>query len=219
MQEYVGASADGMPGAQTLARVAMAMNCLELWSAVQVRAGVKADGVPGELTARGVARVLNIPLPVGWPTQAEVRSGKSMFGRAGDEGVLVPVVPAYQLYFDGRPVKTIRVHRLVADAVKAAFADVLAHYGVEEIKRLRLDEYGGSFNDRSTAGGKSKSMHAWGIALDFDPEMNGYSCHAPHAGLSRSECKKFWEIWEGYGAVSLGRERDYDWMHLQFARF
>ncbi|WP_300804485.1 M15 family metallopeptidase, partial [uncultured Akkermansia sp.] len=66
--------------------------------------------------------------------------------------------------------------------------------------------------------GKSKSMHAWGIALDFDPVRNSYSCKAPHAGLSRPECEEWWRIWEAHGAVSLGRERNYDWMHLQFAR-
>jgi hypothetical protein len=61
-------------------------------------------------------------------------------------------------------------------------------------------------------------MHAWGIALDFAPATNAYSMRAPEASLSRPECEAWWEIWERHGAVSLGRKRNYDWMHLQFAR-
>jgi len=36
--------------------------------------------------------------------------------------------------------------------------------------------------------------------------------------LSSPECETWWQIWESHGAISLGRQRDYDWMHLQFAR-
>lgn len=75
--------------------------------------------------------------------------------------------------------KTIRVHEAIAQDVKEALAEVLEVYGLERIRALHLDQYGGSYNDRSTATGKSKSMHAWGIALDFDPERNSYSCQGP----------------------------------------
>jgi hypothetical protein len=62
------------------------------------------------------------------------------------------------------------------------------------------------------------SMHAWGIALDFAAEKNTYSMKKPQASLSKPECEMWWKIWEKHGAVSLGRELGYDWMHLQFAR-
>ena len=61
-------------------------------------------------------------------------------------------------------------------------------------------------------------MHAWGIALDFAPDTNAYSPRAPRATLSHPDCDAWGRIWESHGAVSLGRERDMDWMHLQFAR-
>lgn len=32
--------------------------------------------------------------------------------------------------------------------------------GLNRIRALRFDQYGGSYNDRSTVSGKTKSMHA-----------------------------------------------------------
>lgn len=209
---------DGLPGPKTLAAIALELRCHGIWSAVQAAVKVAPDGIPGPATARAVAVALDIAMPRSWPSQASVRAGLSIFGRAGDEGNLVSIAPPYPLYYEGRPVKTIRVHQAIAQDVQAALAEVLDVYGLDRIRALHLDQYGGSYNDRSTATGKSKSMHAWGIALDFDPERNSYSCKAPHAGLSRPECEEWWQIWEAHGAVSLGRERDYDWMHIQFAR-
>ena len=39
----------------------------------------------------------------------------------------------------------------------------------------------------------------------------------PRARFSGAEYEDWWRIWEEQGAVSLGRQRDVDWMHLQFA--
>ena len=186
---------------------------------VQRALGLKADGLPGPKTLAAVA--LKLRRHEIWAaSQAAVNvTPDGIPGPATARGNnLVSIVPPYPLYYAGRPVKTIRVQQAIAQDVQAALAEVLAAYGLDRIRALHLDQYGGSYNDRSTAGGKSKSMHAWGIALDFDPERNSYSSKAPYAGLSRPECEEWWRIWEAHGAVSLGRERNYDWMHLQFAR-
>ena len=39
----------------------------------------------------------------------------------------------------------------------------------------------------------------------------------PEAVFSGPEYDAFWSIVEKEGAFSLGRERNYDWMHFQFA--
>lgn len=186
--------------------------------AIQKHVGVAADGIIGPRTIEAIRNKLGIArIPV-WPTQAEVRRGNSIFGRAGCEADLVPLTPPYPLYYEGSAVRSIRVHRLIAKHVQSALEEVLAHYGQENIHRLGLDLYGGSYNYRSTQSGGALSMHAWGIALDFSPTANALHYKAPRATLSHAECRKWWEIWESHGAVSLGRECDYDWMHLQFAR-
>ena len=190
----------------------------ETIKAIQRAVGVTVDGIIGPLTLSAIAERVGAEVPPLWPTQLEVRSGRSMFGEAGCEGDLVSIAPPYPLFYEGKKLSTIRVHRLIASHVAAALREVLEHYGEYGIRRLGLDQYGGSYNFRRSTNGYQYSMHAWGIALDFAPATNAYNTRAPEATLSRPECTAWWQIWESHGAVSLGRERGYDWMHLQFAR-
>lgn len=189
---------------------------------VQKKLGVTVDGIAGKKTWAAIAAALGVTntkaVVKNWPSQAIVRSGLSIFGKPGDESNLLNIKPAYQLYYCGTPVKTIRVHKAIAADVEAALKEILAHYGLAEIKRLGLDQYSGSYNYRKSTGASSLSMHAWGIALDFAAEKNTYSMKKPQASLSKPECEMWWKIWEKHGAVSLGRECNYDWMHLQFAK-
>ena len=185
---------------------------------IQRKLGVEADGVIGPVTVAAMMKELGLPEGGGsWPTQKEVRSGKSIFGAPGSKR-LVRIVPPYPLYYDGGKVSSLAVHELVADDVVEALQEVLDVYGYARIKELGLDQYGGCYNYRKTTGGSTLSMHAWGIALDFCPEGNGMNDRAPEASLSREECRAWWDIWERHGAVSMGRAKGWDWMHVQFAR-
>lgn len=186
---------------------------------IQKKVGVDADGIVGPKTVAAIMDALGIKeeKPLAWPTQKEVRSGKSIFGAPGSNN-LVRITPPYQLYYDGGRVSTIAVHKAVAEHVQAALREVLAHYGLDRIRALGLDQYGGCYNYRKATGGSALSMHAWGIALDFCPEKNAYSTKAPEASLSSPECAAWWDIWERHGAISLGRACDKDWMHVQFAK-
>lgn len=213
IQKHLDIDVDGVFGNQTLEAVAAKLGVVASLRVIQHTVGAHVDGIFGPNTAAHIAVAFGLE----WPTQAEVRSGKSIFGKAGDVANLVNIVPPYPLYFEGREVKTIRVHKLIKNAVLEALNKIKNAYTPAQIHTYGLDDYSGSFNYRPTASGKSLSMHAWGIALDFAAASNGYSTHSPYASLSRPECRAFWEAWESVGAVSLGRARDYDWMHLQFA--
>ena len=214
IQEAVGTTPDGVFGPMTLAAVAQRLDVAMTLRVVQHRVGAKVDGIFGPETANKIY----VALGLGWPSQADVRSGKSIFGKAGDESNLVSITPPYTLYYEGKPLKTIRVHKLVANAVREALEEVLEYYGEDRIHALGLDDYSGSYNYRACRSGHALSMHAWGIALDFSPAANAQQYKAPRATLSHPDCRVWWEIWEAHGAVSMGRSRDYDWMHLQFAR-
>lgn len=114
-------------------------------------------------------------------------------------------------------VKTMRCHKLVADKFKAVFSDILAHYGYEKIKELDIDLFGGCFNYRAMRGGTEWSRHSWGIAIDLDPERNKLHENKNTARFARHEYKPMINIFYKHGFVSLGREKDYDWMHFEIA--
>lgn len=156
------------------------------------------------------------------PRQKEVRSGSSVFGKSGDESVLVnvPVPAGYPLKYEGKKVKTVRIHKLVADRFEAAMNDIVNHYG-EDIEKVvpGVCVYGGSYNNRSTVSGGAKSVHAWGIAVDIDAEHNAYSTKKPKARLSQPVYSAFVKIMEAHGFLSLGERNDVDWMHFQCCKW
>lgn len=112
-------------------------------------------------------------------------------------------------------VKTMRCHALVSGNFIAIFNDLLAHYGLEEIQRLGIDLFGGCFNFRAMRGGSDYSRHSWGIAIDLDPERNLLHETSKTARFARPEYKPMIDIFYKHGFVSLGREKNYDWMHFE----
>lgn len=112
-------------------------------------------------------------------------------------------------------VNRMRCHKLVAQKFKAVFDELLAVYGYNRIKELGIDLFGGCFNYRKMRGGSSWSMHSWGIAIDLDPSRNKLKESARTARFARPEYKPMIDIFYKHGFISLGVEKDYDWMHFE----
>lgn len=106
-------------------------------------------------------------------------------------------------------------HRLLAGKFLAVFNDLLKHYGLKEIQRLGIDIFGGCFNYRKMRGGNAWSLHSWGIAIDLDPARNTLKETNKTARFARQEYKTMIDIFYKHGFISLGRERNYDWMHYE----
>lgn len=151
-----------------------------------------------------------------FPTQSRVIS---YYGKVGSNQVKCslpfPMVLAWQ---PSKSLKSFSCHKLVQPSMERLFQRTFDHYGYEKIKELRLHYFGGCLNVRKMRGGSSWSMHSWGIAVDLDPDRNALKMNHKQATFAKSVYNRFWEFVYDEGAISLGKERDYDWMHLQFAR-
>ncbi|MEM6914001.1 MAG: peptidoglycan-binding protein [Pseudomonadota bacterium] len=151
-----------------------------------------------------------------FPRQRDVMS---FYGPVGRNQVLVDVPWRMVLAWDKRRVaRRMSLHEKVADSAARCMERTVKRYGQEGINELGLNLFGGSLNVRRMRGGSAYSMHSWGIAIDFDPQRNQLRWKHPRARLSQPDARPFFEIWEDEGWISLGRERDFDWMHLQAAR-
>lgn len=113
-------------------------------------------------------------------------------------------------------VTKMRCHKDVADAFLAVFNELLEHYGYQRIVELGIDLYGGCFNFRKMRGGDSWSTHSWGIAIDLDPSRNMLKETSKTARFARPEYKDMIDIFYKHGFISLGREKNFDWMHFQY---
>ncbi len=112
-------------------------------------------------------------------------------------------------------VNSILCHKDIAAALTGALSEILCHYGIHKIKELGIDLYGGCFNYRVMRGGKSLSLHSLGLAIDLDPARNLLHETSKTARFARPEYKAMIDIFYKWGFESLGREKNYDWMHFQ----
>lgn len=152
-----------------------------------------------------------------WPTEAEC---PKFYGPKGENQTSI-ILP-YPMVLDWEPqtmIKKMTCHEKVADPLIKIFKNLLDEYGLEELKKLGINQFGGCLNVRLKRGSKTSwSIHSWGVAVDLDPDRNQLRETSKTARFARPEYLPMWKIIESEGAISLGRARNFDWMHFQFAR-
>ncbi len=142
---------------------------------------------------------------------------ENFYGKVGHNQVKITLPYPMRLAWDERKsVRKISCHKKVADDMRGILEDTLIHYGRDNIRLLGLDMYGGCLNVRKIRGGNRWSTHAWGIAIDIDPANNQLRWGNSKARLARAEYDPFWDIVKKHGGYSLGKNKNYDWMHVQF---
>jgi hypothetical protein len=185
----------------------------------QAKNGLKPDGVVGSKTRQFITTVSqNTPLSERWPKQ-DYKSMVNFYGPVGENQTKLEVPYKLKLAWDPSTALTkITCHEKVAKSLYTIFENTLKTYGGKEISKLKLDLFGGCLNVRKMRGGSAWSIHSWGAAIDLDPDRNQLKWSKPRAYFSKLEYNDFWKIVEDEGWISLGRERNYDWMHFQSAR-
>lgn len=151
-----------------------------------------------------------------WPRQSECMR---FYGEPGSNQVKCKVPFTMVLAWDtSSKLTSYTCHILVKEPMERIWNRTLEHYGYDKIVELRLHYFGGCLNVRKMRGGSAWSMHSWGIAVDIDPARNALNMNKKQATMSKPAYDKFWEFVYDEGAISLGKERDFDWMHFQFAK-
>lgn len=144
----------------------------------------------------------------------------SKYGNPNETGVgylvTIPLPYPMKLAWDKTKIVTrLRCHKLVAKQLTNIFNEILAFYGHENIKKLGIDLYGGCFNYRKMRGGTEWSRHSWAVAIDLDPSRNPLRATSKTAQFAKMDYKPMIDIFYKHGFVSLGRERNFDWMHFE----
>jgi hypothetical protein len=135
-------------------------------------------------------------------------------------GYLTKITLPYPMYLNWKTstyIKSFECHKLIAKPLKAVFDDILSHYGLDRIKELQLDDFGGCFNYRVMRGGTKLSRHSWAIAIDLDPDRNLLRETKKTARFARPEYKPMIDIFYKHGFINYGVEYDFDWMHFEIA--
>tara|TARA_R110002111_G_scaffold37177_1_gene71688 strand:- start:150 stop:932 length:783 start_codon:yes stop_codon:yes gene_type:complete len=152
-----------------------------------------------------------------WPRQNSP-AFHEFYGLRAKNLVTVTVPYEMKIAWDMRyRAKKITCHSKVAESLLLVLENVRNIYGENEIERLALNRFGGCFNNRLMRGGTQWSTHSWGVALDFDPARNQLTWGRNQAAFAHPVYNDWWRCWEEEGWVSLGRRKNYDWMHVQAA--
>lgn len=175
--------------------------------AIQSKIGTTPDGFWGTKSIAACQRHLRslMPSPNPWP-KSDQASLTKFYGAAGDESQLVNLPAPVPMYYEGKRIKTIRCHRLVAASLARALT---AAYAVAPDV---VKAYDGCFNNRPMRGGSLPSLHARGAAIDLDADDNGNLVSWPVAADMPLEIM---EEFAREGWLSAGAFWGRDSMHFQ----
>jgi peptidoglycan hydrolase-like protein with peptidoglycan-binding domain len=185
------------------------------------------DGVDGPVTQTALERwqdfvTFDRPSPnptagvaqaVSWPRAAEM---EKFYGKPGTNHTRID--PPYPVFYGDKQVETILINERCAESALRILDGVLDYYGAARIHALGLDRFGGCFNNRTMRNGSRLSTHAFAAAWDWDAARNPLRATSRTAQMAKPDYAAFIDAHEAEGWISLGRARNFDWMHFQAAR-
>lgn len=156
-------------------------------------------------------------------TLLTAREAISIFGEPGasmDAG-LVAFTPPYEMRLEWDPsvkLRVIRAHPLIAKQLELALLGIKLSYSAEDLTRLGLRNFSGTYSHRKVTGGIIWSKHAFGIAIDLFAAENAYSTPYKESAFARKEYTAVHEAFALQGFINLGKVIGRDTMHFEITR-
>jgi hypothetical protein len=137
------------------------------------------------------------------------------YGPIGSNQVYLDLPYQMRLSWDlNNKISRFLCHKKIKDSLRACLEGIYNLYGkdLSVIANKRMDIFGGCLNIRKKRGSTSQwSTHAWGIAIDLDPDNNRLKWGRSRATMPEEVI----DIFINSGWTSLGRREDRDYMHFQ----
>lgn len=114
-----------------------------------------------------------------WPKQADCdkfygnpRGANGHASATWEAANLTRIKPPFRMYYAGKPIQTVTIHKKCADSLARVFNAIWAASGKsqEKVDSWFVSTFGGSYNYRLKRNSNSLSMHAYGCALDLAPD-------------------------------------------------
>lgn len=172
-----------------------------------------ADGFWGEKSqaaGRSYLRSL-MPFPNPWPNASQAAL-RAFYGEPGDESNLVSIAFPFPVFYDGKLVKSTRVHKKCAASLLRVLTRIGENYFANRGIMEEAEDYGGCYNFRLKRGGSSYSLHAFGAAIDLDADDNTFRDSWP---MQADMPLEIMEEFAREGWKSAGMFWGYDSMHFE----
>lgn len=158
-----------------------------------------------------------------WPKQSQMVAHYGNPARADGKADpkweadnLITIKPPYEMFYDGKPVRSIRVHRLIADSLLRILTKIGTDISAADRKKYGLDQFGGVHNFRIKRSGQTLSTHAFASAIDLAPALNPFKVkYGARPNMMPMQVVK---LFEAEGWVWGGLWANGDAMHFQAAR-
>lgn len=151
-----------------------------------------------------------------WPKDTQA-ARDAFYGDPGKGEIahqMVPVVPPFAMYYEGKRVKSISFHRKAAPALLAALNEIwdYCEHDQARIDAAGVSKYAGAYDPRYVRGSTSKwSNHAYAAAIDLNAGENAL-------GVKKGTMPQFvvdafcrqGAMWGGWYKTRP------DWMHFEF---
>lgn len=102
---------------------------------------------------------------------------------------LIRITTPFQMYYDKKPIPSLLVNRMCAQAMLSCFNDIwnACDHDQKKVDAAGASDFGGCFNIRPIAGSKNWSNHSWACAVDLSPRVERFQ-HEGHAVARRHRC-------------------------------